>query len=106
MLYSLGFIGSIGSRYTMRGQRRTIFLFSMVLILVAVMVLVGSVQAHTTGPHVRIAHLAPDTSNVDVYVNDKMFVGGVKYGAVSKYLPIVGWDLSVVAVPAGGKPAD
>ncbi len=87
----------------MRNQRHAKFLLGVALVLLAGLVLVSIAQAHTTGPHVRIAHLAPDMESVDIYVNDTAVVSGAKFGDVSKYTPIVGWKLSVVAVPAGGK---
>jgi hypothetical protein len=52
--------------------------------------------AHAAGPvgYVRLAHLSPDTPNVDVYVNvvgskaKPQIFPGVGYGTVSKYLPL------------------
>lgn len=88
----------------MRNQRRLLFRVSSLLILVMAAVWVGGVQAQATGPHVRIAHLAPDIATIDVYVNNQMLVSGVKFGDVSAYLPVAGWNLSVAVVPSGGNP--
>ncbi len=46
--------------------------------------------AQVTGEaQVRVAHLSPDASNVDVYVNGAPVLTNVSYTTVSDYLPVV-----------------
>jgi hypothetical protein len=64
--------------------------------------------AATAGPsYVRLAHLSPDTPNVDVYMTSytrpawKLVIKGVGYGAVSQYQRVQADRYAVSMRPAG-----
>ena len=87
------------------------------LLLIAFLTLLGAgapvgvaLAAPTTPAYVRLAHLSPDTPNVDVYVDSlsdrsrSFVVPGVGYGAVSPYRALPAGTY-VVSMRAAGAPA-
>lgn len=50
---------------------------------------------------VRILHASPNAPAVDIYVNDKLFVKGIRYKGFSKYYSVPAGTYSVKAYPAG-----
>jgi hypothetical protein len=93
-------------------QRAAAFI-AAVLAIVAVPVLAGPGAAYaapTTRGYVRLAHLSPDTPEVDVYLNSQsggipgQVFRGVGYGVMSGYqaLPVGGYT---VAMRRSGAPA-
>lgn len=77
----------------------------VVLLVVALLMIMGTgvSTAHEGGPHVRIAHLAPSAPAVDIYVNNTLAAGSVKFKDVTDYLPVEGSEFVFTIVPAGGK---
>jgi hypothetical protein len=71
------------------------------------LVLGGSAAAAATPSYVRLAHLSPDTPNVDVYMTSytrpqwKLVLKGVGYGAVSPYQRVQPDRYAVSMRPAG-----
>lgn len=67
----------------------------------------GSAAAAATPSYVRLAHLSPDTPNVDVYMTSytrpqwKLVLKGVGYGAVSPYQRVQPDRYAVSMRPAG-----
>lgn len=59
--------------------------------------------AQADGAQVRVAHLAPDAPNVDVYVNGEPVsaLQDVPYGTVSSYLMLPAGSQQVTVYPAG-----
>ncbi len=88
------------------------------VLVVALLALVGAgalgggvaLAAPASPAYVRLAHLSPDTPNVDVYVDSlsdrarSFVVPGVGYGAVSAYRPLPA-GAYVVSMRAAGAPA-
>ncbi len=88
------------------------------LLLVTCLALLGAgvlgsgvaLAAPATPAYVRLAHLSPDTPNVDVYVDSlsdrarSFVVPGVGYGAVSAYRPLPAGEY-VISMRAAGAPA-
>ncbi len=71
--------------------------------------LVGQANA-AAGSYLRLAHLSPDTPQVDVYVasvsspDQQVVVPGVGYGAVSEYKAIDPGDYTISMRPSGADP--
>lgn len=88
--------------------RKLIALTLAVLTLSAVLLALPKLttEAHSGGPHLRIAHLSPDSPAVDIYINKELVVKGLKYKEVTEYLAVEGINFQFVIVPAGGKPTD
>jgi Domain of unknown function (DUF4397) len=87
------------------------------VLLIAFLALLGAASfggvalaAPATPAYVRLAHLSPDTPNVDVYVDSladrsrSFVVPGVGYGAVSPYRPLSAGTY-VISMRAAGAPA-
>lgn len=73
--------------------------------------LVGAPRAHAAGiAYVRLAHLSPDTPNVDVYLNSQshaikeQIFRGVGYGIMSGYLKLPPGGYTVSMRPSGASP--
>jgi hypothetical protein len=62
-------------------------------------------SAHSGGPHVRLAHLAPTAPSVDVYINDQV-VPSLDFKEVTDYLQLEGHEFEVFVVPAGKPQAE
>jgi uncharacterized repeat protein (TIGR04052 family) len=62
----------------------------------------AQVSAHTGGPHLRVAHLAPDAPAVDIYLNGDLAFEGLLYRDVTDYQSVDGYTFEVIVVPAGG----
>jgi hypothetical protein len=82
-----------------------------ILLLGVGLALTGAAPAGAAGVgYVRLAHLSPDTPNVDVYLSSQSAPGraqvfpGVGYGTVSAYLPLTAGSYAV-AMRAAGAPA-
>lgn len=82
-----------------------------VLVIGVGLALVGAAPAGAAGVgYVRLAHLSPDTPNVDVYLSSRSSPGkaqvfpGVGYGTVSPYLPLAAGSYAV-AMRVAGAPA-
>lgn len=76
------------------------------LVLAALVALVMAVPAFAQDDSqamVRVAHLASDAPNVDIYVNDEpgAALANVPYGTVSSYLPLPAGSQSVKVYAAG-----
>lgn len=75
--------------------------------LTAVGVALAPGAAAAEGAFLRIAHLSPDTPEIDVYVvsaadpSDQIVLAGVGYGAVSDYQTVAGGTYTVSMRPAG-----
>jgi hypothetical protein len=54
-----------------------------------------------TGAYVRVAHLAPDAPNVDVYVDATQALTNVPYQAISAYLPVTPGEHRFRVTPTG-----
>ena len=71
----------------------------------------AAAPAGASPSYVRLAHLSPDTPQVDVYVDSaadparSFVVPGVGYGVVSDYRPMPA-DTYVISMRAAGAPAD
>lgn len=95
---------------TMTTPRRILAVLAVVLGLLATSASVAAAQG-AGDAYLRLAHLSPDTPNVDVYVASvadpgrSFVVPGVGYGAVSQYqaLPVGSY---VVSMRGAGAPAD
>lgn len=78
-----------------------------VLTPLSVMVLGAAPASAADGAYLRLAHLSPDTPEVDVYVvsvadpDDKIVLEGVGYGAVSDYQTLSGGSYTISMRPAG-----
>lgn len=63
------------------------------------------------GAYLRLAHLSPDTPEVDVYVvsaadpTDSILLEGVGYGVVSDYQDVEGGSYTISMRPAGADPS-
>lgn len=57
--------------------------------------------AHTGGPHLRFAHLAPQVGAVDIYINGAAALTNIRLKQTSDYLPLIGTEFTIWAVPAG-----
>lgn len=63
--------------------------------------------AAADGAYLRVAHLSPDTPEIDVYVvsaadpTDQVVLAGVGYGSVSDYQTVAGGTYTVSMRPAG-----
>jgi len=51
--------------------------------------------------HVRVAHLSPDSGNVDVYVNNALTLVDLPFSAVSEWLTLPAGATSIAIAPAG-----
>jgi hypothetical protein len=60
------------------------------------------VFAHTGGPHLRVAHFAPEAPAVDIYLNGDLGFEGLLYRDVTDYQGVDGYTFEVIVVPAGG----
>jgi uncharacterized protein DUF4397 len=91
-----------------RGRR-----LAVLAILVSIFVAVPAVPAVAAGDvgYVRLAHLSPDTPNVDVYLTavgggtPRVFPG-VGYGTVSSYLAVPAGTYAVAMRPSGAPATD
>jgi hypothetical protein len=88
------------------GRRRIAGL--TVALLTAPMSLLTAAPAHAQSVgYVRLAHLSPDTPNVDVYLNSQsgavkeQIFKGVGYGIMTKYLSLPAGGYSVAMRPSG-----
>ncbi|MBA2390242.1 MAG: DUF4397 domain-containing protein [Geodermatophilaceae bacterium] len=90
---------SFGVRFSLVG------LITLVLGLLSVTFAFGASAA--TGSYLRLAHLSPDTPEVDVYVvsaadpQDRIVLEGVGYGTLSEYQSVAGGTYTVSMRPAG-----
>lgn len=93
-----------------RTPRRTVLRLGLAALTTAVAGLAftaGPAAAATTPSYVRLAHLSPDTPNVDVYMTSytrpqwKLLIKGVGYGAVSQYQRVQPDRYAVSMRPAG-----
>jgi hypothetical protein len=99
-----------------RSSRRTVLRLGLAGIAsltaaVAGLAFTGSPAGAAASPsYVRLAHLSPDTPNVDVYMTSytrpqwKLLIKGVGYGAVSQYQRVQP-DRYAVSMRAAGAPA-
>src|SRR5205085_9575316 len=86
------------------------------LALVSVALVFGAVAAPPASAadpvgYVRLAHLSPDTPDVDVYLNavgggSAQVFKGVGYGVVSRYLAVPAGNYAVSMRPAGAPATD
>lgn len=85
-------------------------LLAVAAVLTGVLLMLPGTAAAATDAYVRLAHLSPDTPDVDVYVtavNDSALsftVPGVGYGAVSPYRPLPAGTYVVSMRKAGADP--
>src|SRR5215467_5230475 len=107
--------GLVIIRFAPRGTRtRSAALLAVLLLAVGVSLAVAapaSAQAAPVG-YVRLAHLSPDTPDVDVYLSkqgDASFTPqvfkGVGYGVVSQYLPVPTGTYAVAMRLKGADPS-
>src|ERR687898_2829761 len=86
-------------KFTLSNARRLLLLglaLMMALALAAPVLAQGAGQAQ-----VRVAHLAPDAPNVDVYVNDEPVLTDVPYTTISDYLPLPAGTQQVTVYATG-----
>ncbi len=78
-----------------------------VLALSGLSIALASPAAAATGSYLRLAHLSPDTPEVDVYVvsaadpQDNIVLEGVGYGSLSEYQAVEGGTYTISMRPAG-----
>lgn len=84
---------------------RTMFALIAVIVAMAAPSIATPVHAHSGGPHVRLAHLAPTAPSVDVYIND-LVVPALDFKEVTDYTALEGHEFKVFVVPAGKPQAD
>lgn len=92
-----------------RTPRRTVLRLGLAALTAAVagLAVTAGPAAAATPSYVRLAHLSPDTPNVDVYMTSytrpqwKLLIKGVGYGAVSQYQRVQPDRYAVSMRPAG-----
>ncbi len=95
----------------MRFLRRFLSALAAALLLAAGLLSGSGAAAASTDAYLRLAHLSPDTPNVDVYVtsaadpSQSFVVPGVGYGAVSQYRPLPAGTYVVSMRKAGADPS-
>ncbi len=90
---------------TSKVSRKSLALVALFAVVIALVPLYNAF-AHESGPHLRFAHLSPDSPAVDIYVNNELIVNNLKYKDVTEYLAVEGGDFTFVIVPTGGKIGD
>lgn len=70
-------------------------------LLVALALAAPALAQGAEDAHVRVAHLAPDAPNVDVYVNGEPALTNVPYTTVSDYLPLPAGTQQVTVYATG-----
>src|SRR3712207_3811468 len=73
-------------RSTVMGNVRRLLVLGLALVLA--LTLAAPAFAQSGEAQVRVAHLAPDAPNVDVYVNGEPVLTDVAYTTISGYLPL------------------
>ena len=66
----------------------------------------GSTRKLKPTSTIRLFHAAPNAPNVDIYANDKLFIGNLSYGEFTKYMvvPSGKYNIKIYAVGQKEKP--